>query len=80
MSHIEAAALTTFEVALDETRFQMNVRAEDGQCASISFPTQCLNELMMTLPDVLRQALCNQFRDTSLISRWHKRQNRPFAV
>jgi hypothetical protein len=66
MSHIEAAALTTFEVAPDGTRFQLNVRAEDGQCASVSLPTRCINELMMTLPHVLRQALCNQFRDTSL--------------
>jgi hypothetical protein len=66
MSHIEAAALTTVEVALDGTRFQMNVRGQDGKPASISLPTRCINELMMTLPDVLRRALWNQFRDSSL--------------
>jgi hypothetical protein len=66
MSHIEAAALTTFEVAPDGTRFQMNVRGQDGQSASISLPTQCISELMMTLPGILRQALWNQSRDSSL--------------
>lgn len=66
MSHIEAAALTTFEIAPDGTRFQINVRDQEGEPASVSLPTQCINELLMTLPGVLRQALWNQFRDTSL--------------
>jgi hypothetical protein len=66
MSLIQAAALTTFEIAPDGTRFQMNVQGEDGKPASVSLPTQCINELMMTLPDVLRRALWNQFRDSSL--------------
>src|ERR1019366_8274730 len=66
MSHIEAAALTTLEVAPDGTRFQMNMLDQDGKSASVSLPTQCINELMMTLPNVLRRALSNQFRDSSL--------------
>jgi hypothetical protein len=44
----------------------MNVRGGDGACGSISLPTQCLNELMMTLPGILRIALWNQHQDTSL--------------
>jgi hypothetical protein len=66
MSHIEAAALTTFEVAPDGTRFQMNLVDRDGKLASVSLPARCINELMMTLPDVLRRALAIQFRDSSL--------------
>jgi len=44
----------------------MNVRDGNGASGSISLPTQCLNELMMTLPGILRRALWNQHRDTSL--------------
>ena len=66
MSHIEAAALTTFEVAPDGTRFQMNLVDQDGKSASVSLPARCINELMMTLPNVMRRALSIQFRDSSL--------------
>jgi len=66
MSHIEAAALTTFEVAPDGTRFQMNLVDHDGKSASVSLPARCINELMMTLPDVMRRTLSIQFRDSSL--------------
>ncbi len=44
----------------------MNVRGQDGKPASVSLPTQCINELMMTFPAILRQALWSQFRDYSL--------------
>jgi hypothetical protein len=66
VNHIDATALSTFEVSSDGTRFQMNVRGGDGERGSISLPTQCLNELMMTLPGILRLALSNKHRDTSL--------------
>src|ERR1700722_5095969 len=66
MSHIEAAVLTTFEVAPDGTRFQINLVDHDGKSASVSLPARCINELMMTLPGVMRRALSIQFRDSSL--------------
>ena len=66
MSQIEAAALTTLEVAPDGGRFKMNVLDQDGELASVSLPTQCINALLMTLPDVLQRALRTQFRDSSL--------------
>src|SRR5260370_30939895 len=48
--------LTTFNIAADGTRFRMNFISGDGDHACLSLPTECLTELIMTLPRMMRQA------------------------
>jgi hypothetical protein len=48
---------TTFDVASDGTSFRMNFICQDGGQVSLSLPTECLHGFMMTLPQMMRQAL-----------------------
>jgi hypothetical protein len=48
---------TTFDVASDGTSFRMNFICRDGGQVSLSLPTECLHGFMMTLPQMMRQAL-----------------------
>ena len=49
--------LTTFNIAANGTRCRMNFISGDGDQACLSLPTDCLTELIMTLPRMARQAL-----------------------
>lgn len=55
--HIQAAALTTFDVASDGSHVRMHMRDEEGQPASLILPAKCLNQLLMTLPAMVQSAL-----------------------
>ena len=57
---------TTFDVASDGTSFRMNFICRDGGLVSLSLPTECLTELIMTLPRMMRQALRARHHDESL--------------
>jgi hypothetical protein len=48
--------LTTFSIAADGTRIRMNFISGDGDHACLSLPTECLTELIMTLPRMMRRA------------------------
>ena len=63
---IEAEALTTFEVTSDGSRVRVNVQALDGSAAALVLPTTCLQQLVMTLPDMAQRALRRQDNDESL--------------
>jgi hypothetical protein len=58
--------LTTYNVAADGTRFRMNFISGGGDHGSLSLPTECLTELTMTLPQMMRQALRARHQDGSL--------------
>ncbi len=58
--------LTTFIVANDGAQLHMNFTCQDVGQVSLSFPTECLQGLMMTLPQMMNQAIRTRYRDQSL--------------
>ena len=58
--------LTTFNIAADGAGIRMNFVSGDGDPACLSIPTECLAELIMTLPRMMRQALRARHQDESL--------------
>jgi hypothetical protein len=46
--------LTIFNIAANGTRCRMNFISGDGDQACLSLPTDCLTELIMTLPRMAR--------------------------
>ncbi len=66
VKHIDAAALTTFEVDPDGARVHFHVRDQEGSPAELVLPARCLGELLMTLPRVMRDALRNSSGNDSL--------------
>jgi hypothetical protein len=63
---IDAAALTTFEVALDGSQVRLNVCDRAGEPASMILPAACINQLLMSLPRMVETALRNGHGDDSL--------------
>src|ERR1700736_1709975 len=63
---IEAETLTTFELAPDGSRVRLNGAAADGCPVSLSLPSECLNQLAMTLPRMASEALQRQYNDNAL--------------
>ncbi len=66
VKHIEATALTTFEVDPDGSRVHFHVLDREGSPAELILPATCLGQLLMTLPRVMREALRNSSGDASL--------------
>ena len=66
MTVIQARQLTTFQVAPDGRSVALNVTDEHAEPATLVFPSECLNELLMTLPDIVHRALRLRFRDESM--------------
>lgn len=63
---IEGTALVNFEVAPDGERFRLNVRDTEGGTAALSLPTECLHQLVMTLPRMAVRALQERHGDKTL--------------
>ena len=66
MTIIRAKSLTTFSIAPDGGSIAIGVADEEGKAGALMLPTDCLKELMMTLPDMMRRALRQQHDDPSL--------------
>jgi hypothetical protein len=66
MTTIRAKSLTTFSVAPDGANIAIGVADEEGRAGELTLPTDCLRELMMTLPEMMRRALRLQHHDPSL--------------
>lgn len=66
MTDIEGQGLTTFDVSPDGKSFRLSFTGTDGQPAAIRLPTECLNQLLMTLPSLVSQALRARYKDSSL--------------
>jgi len=78
-AHVEAETLTTFEVTGDGSRIRLNATASDGAPVSFSLPTDCLRQMVMTLPRIAIEALRRQHDDSSLrivypAGSWHIEQ------
>lgn len=66
MAEIEGRHLTTFDVTPDGRRFRINFTDAEGRPSAITLPTDCLNELLMTLPRIASRALRARYKDNSL--------------
>jgi hypothetical protein len=66
MTMIRAKRLTTFSVAPDGASVAIGVADEDGSEGTVLLPSDCLKELTMTLPEMMRQALRLRHGDPSL--------------
>ena len=66
MTIIRAKHLTTFSVAEDGSSVSLGVSDEDGHAGALMLPAACLKQLIMTLPEMTRQALRLQHDDPSL--------------
>ena len=59
-------SLTTCEVAADGRRVRINFKDMDGRPASLTVPTDCVHQLIMTLPPLLSRALKAELSDDSV--------------
>ena len=59
-------ALTTFDVASDGRHFEVHFVCQDYTHGSLRLPTECLKQLVMTLPRLMTQALQARYGDESL--------------
>jgi hypothetical protein len=66
MTIIHARRLTKFSVAADGGSIVIGVADEGGRAGALMLPTECLRELMITLPEMMRRALRLQHDDPSL--------------
>jgi len=66
MTIIRAQRLTKFSVAADGGSIAIGVADEEDGTYALMLPTECLRELMMTLPEMMRRALQLQHHDPSL--------------
>lgn len=63
---IKAAALQTYELTADGSRVRLNVTDTEGRPAVLSLPSDCLHQLIMTLPRVMQRVLQMRFGDESM--------------
>jgi len=66
MTIIRAQRLTKFSVTADGGSIAIGVADEEDRTCALMLPTECLRELMMTLPEMMRRALQLQHHDPSL--------------
>jgi hypothetical protein len=66
MTIIRAQRPTKFSVAADCGSIAIGVADEEGRASALMLPTECLKELMMTLPEMMRRALRLQHHDPGL--------------
>lgn len=58
--------LTTFDISPDGNRFCLNFTDQSGSIAGLSLPSECLIQLIMTLPEMASKALKVRHRDDTL--------------
>jgi hypothetical protein len=66
MTTIHANKLTTFSVAADGASVSIGVADDQGESSALVLPTSCLQALVMTLPEMARQALQRKYSDPQL--------------
>lgn len=64
--NITATELTSFDVDPAGMHVRLHMRDAEGGMHMLVIPTDGLMTLMMTLPDMVRRALRNRYRDESL--------------
>jgi hypothetical protein len=58
---IEAKAVTSYEVSADGKSFRLSLRNDAGEASVISLPSECLNQLVMTMPCIAAEALRKRY-------------------
>ncbi len=66
MTLIRGRQLSTFSLTPDGEIFSIQVMDEGERPATLELPADCLNALIMTLPDILKQSLCRRFQNESM--------------
>ena len=66
MTVIRGQHLTTFDIAPDGSSFSIHVTDEQAEPATLVLPADCLNELIITLPEILKRSLRLRFQDDSM--------------
>jgi hypothetical protein len=66
MTTIAAAELTTFELAEDGSEIRMHMRDQSGAPASLVLPADCLQQLLLTVPQMVGKSLQARFGDETL--------------
>ena len=64
--HIVGKELIAYDIASDGSRFCMSFTCAHGKQGSLSFPTECLQSLIMTLPRMMLQALWARYGNERL--------------
>ena len=67
MNVIRGRQLTGFGVAPDGESVAIHLMDEQSRPATVLLPAECLNPLIMTLPEILRRSLRLRFHDESLL-------------
>ena len=65
-SQIDAAELTTYDVDPQGNFVRLHLRDHNGQTGTVVLPTDCLTQLLMSLPGMVQKALRNRHGDDSL--------------
>jgi hypothetical protein len=65
-SQINAVELTTYDVDPDGHFVRLHVRDHAGHLVTLILPTECLTQLLMSLPGMVQKALRNRHGDDSL--------------
>jgi hypothetical protein len=63
---IRGQRLTGFGVAPDGESIAIHLMDEESRPATLLLPAECLNALIMTLPEILRRTLHLRFHDESM--------------
>jgi hypothetical protein len=66
MNVIRGQCLTGFGVAPDGESIAIHLMDEDSRPATLLLPAECLNALIMTLPEILRRSLHLRFHDAPM--------------
>jgi hypothetical protein len=58
--------MISFETAADGSSIRMRMKDASGDPVSVRMPLECLNQLVMTLPGMVRQAVQRRHRDPAV--------------
>ena len=64
--NIDVGQLTFFETSVDGAAIKMHLEDAAGRAFSICFPLDCLQSLIMTLPNMVTSAVQRLYRDPTL--------------
>jgi hypothetical protein len=86
-SWTQVSCLTTFEVAADGSMVKLNLLDADGKPASLIVPFALVRVLALSMPKIVRQALCHASGSDSLrlvheVSDWkiERAENPEYAI
>jgi hypothetical protein len=60
---IEGKTLSNYEIAEDGSSIKIGMRDRDGRAATLVLPPECISALIMTLPNIMQQAMRRRHRD-----------------